>query len=98
MDDPWSLDSRGIQTFYRFILLISLEFDHKTHRAKDSFPDFVNSSFPLIMSEAEGKSNSSEIPENAQDLTIFVQNLLEQMVLFLLNIYEAFKPVTFIIC
>jgi hypothetical protein len=30
------------------------------------------------MSEADAKND--DIPENAQDLTIFVQNLLEQMV------------------
>jgi len=34
----------------------------------------------LKMSETEGKQISPEIPDNAQDLTIFVQNLLEQMV------------------
>lgn len=28
----------------------------------------------------ENKPTSGEVPENAQDLTIFVQNLLEQMV------------------
>lgn len=32
------------------------------------------------MSESENRANTSEIPENAQDLTIFVQNLLDQMV------------------
>jgi hypothetical protein len=32
------------------------------------------------MSEQEGKQIGAEIPDNAQDLTIFVQNLLEQMV------------------
>jgi hypothetical protein len=34
------------------------------------------------MSDQEGKqvANNSDIPDNAQDLTIFVQNLLEQMV------------------
>ena len=31
------------------------------------------------MSDADGRSNEA-IPENAQDLTVFVQNLLEQMV------------------
>ncbi|KAJ1415853.1 heat shock factor binding protein 1 [Ochromonadaceae sp. CCMP2298] len=32
------------------------------------------------MSDLETKTNvGSEVPENAQDLTIFVQNLLEQM-------------------
>eukprot|EP00607_Mallomonas_marina_P006352 CAMPEP_0182426804 /NCGR_PEP_ID=MMETSP1167-20130531/13322_1 /TAXON_ID=2988 /ORGANISM="Mallomonas Sp, Strain CCMP3275" /LENGTH=78 /DNA_ID=CAMNT_0024608497 /DNA_START=56 /DNA_END=292 /DNA_ORIENTATION=- len=30
------------------------------------------------MSDAEGRSGEA-IPENAQDLTVFVQNLLEQM-------------------
>lgn len=33
------------------------------------------------MADAETKPTSEEVPENAQDLTIFVQNLLEQMVL-----------------
>jgi hypothetical protein len=28
----------------------------------------------------ESKGATGEVPENAQDLTIFVQNLLEQMV------------------
>ena len=28
----------------------------------------------------ESKPSAGEVPENAQDLTIFVQNLLEQMV------------------
>jgi hypothetical protein len=38
----------------------------------------VNSS---SMSDAnDNKQGGAEIPENAQDLTIFVQNLLEQMV------------------
>lgn len=32
------------------------------------------------MSEVENKASASDVPENAQDLTIFVQNLLEQMV------------------
>jgi Holliday junction resolvasome RuvABC ATP-dependent DNA helicase subunit len=31
----------------------------------------------------DGKAVSGDVPENAQDLTIFVQNLLEQMVLFI---------------
>jgi len=31
------------------------------------------------MSESEGRAGDV-IPENAQDLTVFVQNLLEQMV------------------
>jgi hypothetical protein len=30
--------------------------------------------------DAEGKAGSETVPENAQDLTIFVQTLLEQMV------------------
>jgi len=33
------------------------------------------------MADNEGRSGDV-IPENAQDLTIFVQNLLEQMVIF----------------
>ena len=31
------------------------------------------------MSEVDGKASMSDVPDNAQDLTIFVQNLLEQM-------------------
>jgi hypothetical protein len=32
------------------------------------------------MSDVDKNSANTEIPDNAQDLTIFVQNLLEQMV------------------
>jgi hypothetical protein len=41
------------------------------------------------------KSNSNnEVPENAQDLTIFVQNLLEQMVKF----YQEFVFPSLLFC
>lgn len=37
---------------------------------------------------------SQDIPENAQDLTIFVQNLLEQMVcLKIISIYIIYLPI-----
>jgi hypothetical protein len=32
-------------------------------------------------SKPSGSGSSQDIPDNAQDLTIFVQNLLEQMVI-----------------
>lgn len=32
------------------------------------------------MADTEKNGTNSDIPDNAQDLTIFVQNLLEQMV------------------
>jgi hypothetical protein len=35
----------------------------------------------------ESKSGASDVPENAQDLTIFVQTLLEQMVRREVDIY-----------
>ena len=38
------------------------------------------------MSDSAAQQKQETIPENAQDLTAFVQNMLEQMVLFLMSI------------
>lgn len=39
----------------------------------------------------DSKTISNEVPENAQDLTIFVQNLLDQMVMNVWNIFMSNK-------
>lgn len=40
---------------------------------------------------SEVAAGNAEVPENAQDLTIFVQNLLEQMVSEMLQSFLAFQ-------